>query len=79
MVGRRIERILIGKRGDLLLLYFIVGEGLLVLLPILAGGGRLRQSVTSCPLDRPSAGCLLTMVERARYTRRQSLCVSGSV
>ena len=33
--------ILISERSDLLLLFFIVGEGLLVLLPVLAGGGRL--------------------------------------
>jgi hypothetical protein len=32
---------LICERCDLLLFYFIVGEGLLVLLPVLAGRGRL--------------------------------------
>lgn len=56
LAGRRrgsagIKRILIGKRRNLLLFYFIVGESLLVLLPILAGCGRLKQlSVTWCPL-----------------------------
>jgi hypothetical protein len=34
---------LIGEGSDLFLLYFIVGEVLLVLLPVLAGRGRLGQ------------------------------------
>jgi hypothetical protein len=35
---------LIGKRRDLLLFNLVVGEGLLVLLPVLTGGGRLWPS-----------------------------------
>jgi hypothetical protein len=38
--------ILVRQRGDLLLLYLIVGEVLLVLLPVLTGRRRLRRLAT---------------------------------